>query len=140
MLVIVNIQSMIKSLRFGSGRYVFDNKKTKMFENVIIPTWYTTGDGNEKYVVIGFGKVMFDSDTFELMEMSADEEIIDNWSKESMIRKAIKQLEPREKAIILDRYFKNKTQTEIALELGISQAQVSRLEKNALKSMYENMK
>ena len=57
-----------------------------------------------------------------------------------MIRKAIKQLQPREKAIILDRYFKNKTQTEIAVELGISQAQVSRLEKNALKSMYENMK
>ena len=57
-----------------------------------------------------------------------------------MIRKAIKQLEPREKAIILDRYFKNKTQTEIAEELGISQAQVSRLEKNALKSMYDNMK
>jgi RNA polymerase sporulation-specific sigma factor len=57
-----------------------------------------------------------------------------------MIRKAIKQLQPREKAIILDRYFKNKTQTEIAIELGISQAQVSRLEKNALKSMYENMK
>ena len=73
-------------------------------------------------------------------QIASDEEIIDNWSKESMIRKAIKQLQPREKAIILDRYFKNKTQTEIAIELGISQAQVSRLEKNALKSMYENMK
>ena len=57
-----------------------------------------------------------------------------------MIRKAIKQLAPREKAIILDRYYRNKTQTEIAEELGISQAQVSRLEKNALKSMYENIK
>ena len=80
-------------------------------------------------------------DVIELMDqISSDEEIIDNWSKESMIRKAIKQLQPREKAIILDRYFKNKTQTEIAIELGISQAQVSRLEKNALKSMYENMK
>ena len=84
---IVNIQSIIKSLHFGSGRYVFDNKKTKMFENVIIPTWYTTGDGNEKYVVIGFGKVMFDSDTFELMEMSADEEIIDINKDE--LRKAV---------------------------------------------------
>ena len=73
-------------------------------------------------------------------QIPSEEEIFDNWSKESMIRKAIKQLEPREKAIILDRYFKNKTQTEIALELGISQAQVSRLEKNALKSMYDNMK
>jgi RNA polymerase sporulation-specific sigma factor len=57
-----------------------------------------------------------------------------------MIRKAIRLLEPREKEIILDRYFKNKTQTEIAEELGISQAQVSRLEKNALKSMYDIMK
>ena len=80
-------------------------------------------------------------DVIELMDqIPSEEEIFENWSKESMIRKAIKQLEPREKAIILDRYFKNKTQTEIALELGISQAQVSRLEKNALKSMYDNMK
>ena len=80
-------------------------------------------------------------DVIELMDqIPSEEEIFENWSKESMIRKAIKQLEPREKAIILDRYFKNKTQTEIAEELGISQAQVSRLEKNALKSMYDNMK
>ena len=80
-------------------------------------------------------------DVIELIDqIASDEQIIDNWSKENMIRKAIKMLAPREKAIILDRYFKNKTQTEIATELGISQAQVSRLEKNALKSMYENMK
>ena len=80
-------------------------------------------------------------DVIELIDqIASDEEIIDNWSKESMIRKAIKQLQPREKAIILDRYFKNRTQTEIAEELGISQAQVSRLEKNALKSMYDEYK
>ena len=80
-------------------------------------------------------------DVIELIDqISSDEELYENWSKESMIRKAIKLLEPREKEIILDRYFKNKTQTEIAEELGISQAQVSRLEKNALKSMYDNMK
>ena len=80
-------------------------------------------------------------DVIELMDqIASDEAIIDNWSRESMIRKAIKLLPPREKAIILDRYFKNKTQTEIAEELQISQAQVSRLEKNALKIMYDNMK
>ena len=84
---IINIKSIIKSLRFGSGRYVFDNKKAKMFENVIIPTWYTTGDGNEKYVVIEFGKVMFDSDTFELMKMSVNEEIVDINKNE--LRKAV---------------------------------------------------
>ena len=80
-------------------------------------------------------------DVIELMDqIASDEAIIDNWSRESMIQKAIKVLPKREKAIILDRYFKNKTQTEIAMELNISQAQVSRLEKNALKIMYENMK
>lgn len=80
-------------------------------------------------------------DVIELIDqISSDEELYENWSKESMIRKAIRLLEPREKEIILDRYFKNKTQTEIAEELGISQAQVSRLEKNALKSMYDIMK
>lgn len=80
-------------------------------------------------------------DVIELIDqIASDESIYDNWYKESIIRKAIKQLAPREKAIILDRYYKNKTQTEIAEELGISQAQVSRLEKNALKSMYENIK
>lgn len=80
-------------------------------------------------------------DVIELIDqIASDEEIIDNWSRESMIQKAIKLLPSREKAIILDRYFKNKTQTEIAEELNISQAQVSRLEKNALKIMYENMK
>ena len=41
----------------------------------------------------------------------------------------------REKKIVLLRYYVGKTQTEISEEVGISQAQVSRLEKNALKSM-----
>lgn len=80
-------------------------------------------------------------DTIELMDqICSDEEIVETWSKESMLKKAIMVLAPREKEIILDRYFKNKTQTEIAEELGISQAQVSRLEKNALKAMYDIMK
>mgnify|MGYP003305120467 CR=1 FL=1 len=57
-----------------------------------------------------------------------------------MIRKAIKQLQPREKAIILDRYFKNKTQTEIAIELGISQAQISRIEKSAINNIKKLIK
>ena len=79
-------------------------------------------------------------DIIELMDqISSDEEIVETWSRESMLKKAIKLLAPREKEIILDRYFKNKTQTEIAEELGISQAQVSRLEKNALKVMYDVM-
>ena len=48
---------------------------------------------------------------------------------------AMKRLPVRERRIIDMRFFEGKTQTEVAGEVGISQAQVSRLEKNALKAM-----
>ena len=47
----------------------------------------------------------------------------------------MKRLNKREKHIIELRFYEGKTQMEVAQEIGISQAQVSRLEKNALKSM-----
>lgn len=80
-------------------------------------------------------------DVIELEDqIASNEAIIDEWSRDSMIKKAIKSLSKREKNIIEERYFKNKTQVEIAEELGISQAQVSRLEKNALQRMRELLK
>jgi RNA polymerase sporulation-specific sigma factor len=51
------------------------------------------------------------------------------------LKDAIQRLTDREKLIIDLRFFKGKTQMEVAQEIGISQAQVSRLEKSALKSM-----
>lgn len=54
-----------------------------------------------------------------------------------IIDEGLKRLSPRLKSIIVDRYFNNKTQMEIAEEIGISQAQVSRLEKTALKIIKE---
>ena len=54
-----------------------------------------------------------------------------------IIEEGIKRLNPRLKSIIYDRYYNNKTQMEIASEIGISQAQVSRLEKTALKIIFE---
>ena len=55
------------------------------------------------------------------------------------LKEVMNSLEEKEKNIILLRYFKDKTQTEIALELGISQVQVSRLERKILKTMRERM-
>ena len=55
------------------------------------------------------------------------------------LKDALKTLCERERSIITMRYFKNRTQTEIANELGISQAQVSRLEKAALAKMKKCM-
>ncbi|MFY9275831.1 MAG: sigma-70 family RNA polymerase sigma factor, partial [Clostridium sp.] len=51
------------------------------------------------------------------------------------IREAMKKLNNREKLILTLRFFNGKTQMEVADEIGISQAQVSRLEKTALKHM-----
>ncbi|MCQ2387034.1 MAG: sigma-70 family RNA polymerase sigma factor [Clostridia bacterium] len=72
-------------------------------------------------------------DELLLMDQLGDEKNTEeNWTEKVAILGAIKVLENREKKIIMLRYFEGKTQTEISEEIGISQAQVSRLEKNAL--------
>ncbi|RKD34706.1 RNA polymerase sporulation sigma factor SigF [Thermohalobacter berrensis] len=60
-----------------------------------------------------------------------DSEVLDKIT----LKQAISKLKPRERQIIIMRYFKDKTQTEIAKMLGISQVQVSRIEKRVLKNM-----
>lgn len=57
------------------------------------------------------------------------------WLEDIALKDAMKKLGERERAIINLRFYKNKTQMEIAEEIGISQAQVSRLEKGALEQM-----
>ena len=59
----------------------------------------------------------------------------ENWVEDLSLLEAIKRLPDRERHIIDMRFFEGKTQTEVAQEIHISQAQVSRLEKNALRSM-----
>lgn len=59
----------------------------------------------------------------------------ENWAEVMTINEGLKKLNDKEKNIIIKRYFDGKTQMEIADEIGISQAQVSRLEKNALEHM-----
>ena len=55
------------------------------------------------------------------------------------LREALGRLGEREKKIVLLRYYEGKTQTEISEEIGISQAQVSRLEKTALQLLKKNI-
>ena len=59
----------------------------------------------------------------------------ERWIENLALREAMQRLNSREKHIIELRFYEGKTQMEVAQEIGISQAQVSRLEKNALKSM-----
>ena len=72
-------------------------------------------------------------DTLELMDQLYDEtQSEEKWTERVALREAIDRLTEREQKILRLRYYEGKTQTEISAEVGISQAQVSRLEKNAL--------
>ena len=59
----------------------------------------------------------------------------ETWIEQLSLNEAMKRLPDRERNIIRMRFYEGRTQTEVAEEVGISQAQVSRLEKNALKTM-----
>ena len=75
-------------------------------------------------------------DVLYLMDQVSDKKNKEeNWIEEIAIKEAMDKLSKREKNIIEQRFFQGKTQMEVAEEIHISQAQVSRLEKNALKSM-----
>ena len=63
----------------------------------------------------------------------------ESWLENIALRQAVATLTPREQTIIKLRFFKDKTQTEIASEIGISQAQVSRLEKGALAKLKKQL-
>ncbi len=71
-------------------------------------------------------------DTVYVMDQVGDKNSDINWLNEIALKDAIINLGQREKRILNLRFFQGKTQVEVANEIGISQAQVSRLEKNAL--------
>ena len=78
-----------------------------------------------------------DGDPITLLDQIADTD--SKWFEKLTLQEAIKSLNERERLIIYLRYYKDQTQTEVAERLGISQVQVSRLEKKILKEMKLNM-
>ena len=75
-------------------------------------------------------------DTLYVMDQISDKKNKEeNWIEDLSLREAMKRLGERERYIVQLRFYEGKTQMEVAEEIGISQAQVSRLEKNALKNM-----
>ncbi len=74
-------------------------------------------------------------DTIYLMDQLGDNESDGDWIDEISIKEALKNLPQREKKILSMRFMRGMTQTEVAEEIGISQAQVSRLEKSAINTI-----
>ncbi|BCN31546.1 RNA polymerase sporulation sigma factor SigG [Anaeromicropila herbilytica] len=80
-------------------------------------------------------------DTLYIMDQISDKKNKeDNWIEEISLKEAMNKLSDRENNIIKLRFFQGKTQMEVADEINISQAQVSRLEKSALKNMKNYLK
>ncbi len=77
-------------------------------------------------------------DTIYVMDQIGDNNDENNWLDEISIKEAIANLSDREKKILSLRFYKGKTQMEVAKEIGISQAQVSRIEKGALKQIKDS--
>ena len=79
-------------------------------------------------------------DSMYVIDKVADErESDDTWVENIALAEALKKLSPKEKNIIDRRFYKGRTQMEIAAEIGISQAQVSRIEKSAIEKLRKYM-
>ena len=79
-------------------------------------------------------------DTICVMDQVRDSKNTDeNWLEQIALREAIAKLSDREKRILSLRFFQGKTQMEVSTEVGISQAQVSRREKNALRQIKKDL-
>lgn len=74
-------------------------------------------------------------DTCFIMDQISDEKNDEAWIEHIVLKEAMEHLNEKERQILDLRFFAGRTQTEVAEEIGISQAQVSRLEKSAIKHM-----
>ncbi len=79
-----------------------------------------------------------DGDSITLMDQISDDSQ-NKWFDKIVLKEAIRKLNERERLIVYLRYFKDQTQSEVAKRLGISQVQVSRLEKKILESIKNQM-
>ena len=73
-------------------------------------------------------------------QVSDNKNTDEKWAENLSLAEAMKKLSKREKVIITKRFFDGRTQMKVADEIGISQAQVSRLEKTAIQRIKKNYK
>ncbi len=78
-------------------------------------------------------------DAIYMMDQISDKNSDSSWLEEISLREAMKVLSPREKRILSLRFLSGRTQMDVASEIGISQAQVSRLEKGALQKIKKQL-
>ncbi len=146
----VRISRSIKDLAYRIMKYKEDylNKYSKEASTIDIANHFNVSEYEVREALLSLKEPMslFEpiyndgGDTIYLMDQIEDKK--ENKDLDSLIsmRKALNKIKEREKNILINRFIVGKTQTEIANELHISQAQVSRLEKNAIKQVKKLIK
>jgi RNA polymerase sporulation-specific sigma factor len=89
-------------------------------------------------MVLSLSESIDEDEDLTLGDKIADKNTPDNDLDRLIIKDAVSSLPERERKIIILRYFRDKTQSEVARELGVSQVQVSRLESKILTKIKEN--
>lgn len=126
-----------KALKVKDELILKENKEPKAFEiakSLHIPEWQVVQALNSlKDTVSMFEPIYSDGgDIIYLADQLSNDESLYDLETKIALRNALQQIKEKEKYIILQRYMMGRTQTELAEEIGISQAQISRLEKNGL--------
>ena len=126
-----------KALKVKDELILKENKEPKAFEiakRLHIPEWQVVQALNSlKDTVSMFEPIYSDGgDIIYLADQLSNDESVYDLETKIALRNALQQIKEKEKYIILQRYMMGRTQTELAEEIGISQAQISRLEKNGL--------
>ena len=126
-----------KALKVKDELILKEDKEPKTFEiakSLHIPEWQVVQALNSlKDTVSMFEPIYSDGgDIIYLADQLSNDESLYDLETKIALRNALQQIKEKEKYIILQRYMMGRTQTELAEEIGISQAQISRLEKNGL--------
>lgn len=145
----IKISRSIKSLSVKINRYL-DDCKRKEKDPPTLKELANEFEVDEQDVVLAmdssfclvylYDKTADKSETSpNLIDKIKHEDKEDANIEKIMLKKCIEELEPKEKKIILLRYFRGKTQTEIARQMGVSQVQISRIEARVLARLKEIM-
>lgn len=145
----IKISRSIKSLSQKINRYLDECKRNEK-ESPAVSELAREFDVDEQDVVLAmdsafcllylYDKTADKTDSSpNLIDKLKHEDLEDSNIEKIMLKEYIEKLEPKAKKIILLRYFRGQTQTEIARMLGVSQVQISRIEAKALKNLKEIM-
>ncbi len=141
----IKVSRILKTLSQRINIYVEvlkgEGKPSPTIESLAEKFCVTTDDvvlalGSQNKLISLYDNVGDDGDSsIELIEKIADKEREDDFIEKIMLNNLVSELPERERKLIVLRYYKDKTQSEVAKELGVSQVQISRLENKIIEKL-----